>query len=54
MDSIRITFTYAALIDLKVCAVDIKNAYIQDPSSEKHYIICGLEFKLYAEKRAIV
>ena len=39
-DSIRIIFTYAALNGLEVGAEDIKNAYIQAPTSEKHYIIC--------------
>ena len=27
-------------------AADIKNAYLQDPSSETHYVICGAEFCL--------
>jgi len=41
---VRITFTYAALNDLSICAADIQNAYLQAPTSEKHYIICGPEF----------
>lgn len=45
-DSVRIALTYAALNDLDVWAADIKNAYLQAPSSEKHYIICGIEFGL--------
>ena len=45
-ESVRIALTYAALNDINVCAADIKNAYLQAPSSEKHYIICGLEFGL--------
>lgn len=45
-DSVRIALTYAALNDLDIFAADIKNAYLQAPSSEKHYIICGLEFGL--------
>ena len=28
------------------CACDIQNAYLQSPSSEKHFIICGPEFGL--------
>jgi hypothetical protein len=28
---------------------DIKNAYLQAPSSEKHYIICGPEFGIENE-----
>ena len=43
-ESVRIAFTYAALNKLDVCVADIKNAYLQAPSSEKHYIICGTEF----------
>ena len=27
-------------------AADIQNAYLQDPSSQKHYVICGAEFGL--------
>ena len=44
--SVRIAFTYAALNDVNILAVDIRNAYFQAPSSEKHYIICGAEFGL--------
>ena len=43
-ESIRIALTYAALNGLNVCAADIQNAYLQAPSSQKHYIICGPEF----------
>lgn len=43
-ESVRIALTYAALNDLDVCACDIQNAYLQSPSSEKHFIICGEEF----------
>jgi len=45
-ESIRIALTYAALNDLPVCGADIQNAYLQAPSSEKHYVICGPEFGL--------
>lgn len=38
--------TYAALNDLDVMAVDIRNAYLQVLSSRKDYVICGLEFGL--------
>ena len=27
-------------------AADIQNAYLQPPSSQKHYVICGAEFGL--------
>ena len=43
-ETVRIAFTYAALNDLDICAADIKNAYLQAPNSEKHYIVCGPEF----------
>ena len=45
-ESVRIAFTYAALNGLDVFAADIRNAYLQAPSSQKHYIICGPEFGL--------
>ena len=45
-ESVRIAFTYAALNELKVYAADIKSAYLQAPTSEKHYIICGEEFPM--------
>lgn len=45
-ESVRIAFTYAALNGLEVCAADIRNAYLQAPSSQKDYIICGPEFGL--------
>ena len=43
-ESVRIAFTYAALNGLDVFAADIRNAYLQAPSSRKDYIICGPEF----------
>ena len=45
-ESVRIALTYAALHDVEVLAADIHNAYLQAPSSEKHFIICGPEFGL--------
>ena len=42
--NVRIAFTYAALNDLDVCMADIRDAYLQSPTSQKHYIICGPEF----------
>jgi hypothetical protein len=45
-ESKRIALTYAALNDLDVIAADIRNAYLQAPSSRKDYIICGIEFGL--------
>jgi len=54
-ESVRIAFTYAAMMGLPVMAGDIKNAYLQAPTSEKHYIICGDEFGIEHEgKKAII
>jgi hypothetical protein len=54
-DSIRIALTYAALNGIDVFAADIKNAYLQAPSSQKDYIICGPEFGLeHLGKRALI
>ena len=38
--------TFTALMDPEVMASDIQNAYLQAPSSEKDFIICGAEFGL--------
>ena len=43
-ESVRIAFTYAALNDFQVFAADICNAYLQAPSSQKDYVVCGPEF----------
>lgn len=43
-ESVQIALTYAALNHLDVTAADIRNAYLQAPSSEKHFIVCGPEF----------
>ena len=43
-ESVRILFTYAALNGLDVCAADVQSAYLQAPTSEKHFILCGPEF----------
>jgi len=54
-ESVRIAFTYAAMMGLPVMAGDIKNAYLQAPTSEKHYIICGEEFgEANVGKKAII
>eukprot|EP00957_Ditylum_brightwellii_P099945 7616302-Ditylum_brightwellii.AAC.1 len=45
-ESVRNAFTYAALNNLAVWAADIQNAYLQAPSSQIHYIVCGVEFGL--------
>ena len=54
-ESVRIALTYAALHGVEVLAADIRNAYLQAPTSEKHYIICGEEFGLKnVGKRALI
>ncbi len=50
-ESIRISLTYSALMELPVIGADIQNAYLQAPSSEKHFIICGPEFRIENEGR---
>ena len=40
-ESVIIALTYSALNGIDVTACDIRNAYLQAPSSEKHYAICG-------------
>ena len=46
-----ITFTYAALNGLDVCAGDIRNACLQTPSSQKDYLVCNSEFGLENVRR---
>ena len=54
-ESVCIALTYAALNTVDVCAADIKNAYLQAPSSQKDFIICGPEFGLeHIGKRALI
>jgi hypothetical protein len=44
-ESVCVAFTYAAALNgLDVFAADIRNSYLQAPSSQKDYIICGPEF----------
>jgi hypothetical protein len=45
-DSVRIAMTYAALNQVDVTAADICNAYLQAPSSQHNFIVCGLKFGL--------
>ncbi len=49
--SICINLTYVALLGLPVIGANIRNAYLQAPSLEKHFIICGPEFGLDNEGR---
>jgi hypothetical protein len=50
-ESIPIALIYSALMELPVIGADIQNAYLQAPSLEKHFIICGLEFRIENEGR---
>jgi len=50
-DSICIALTHAALLGFPVIEANICNAYLQAPSSEKHFIICGPEFGIENEGR---
>ena len=43
-ESVRIALAYAAMNDIGMTACDIRNAYLQAPSSERHYVIRGPEF----------
>ena len=52
---VRTALTYAALNGIDVVTADIKNAYLQAPSSEKHDVICGAEFGLeHVRKFALI
>ena len=54
-ESVRIALTLAALNGLSVCGADIQNAYLQAPTTEKHYVICGPEFGIEnVGKKAII
>ena len=48
-DSVRIALAYSSLNDAYMTSADIQNAYLQAPSSEKHYVICVKEFGLEHE-----
>jgi hypothetical protein len=45
-ENVQIAFTHATLNGLDVSASDIRNAYLQAPSSQKDYIICGPKFRI--------
>ena len=54
-ESLRIAFTYAALNGVDVTAANIRNSYLQAPSSQCDYIVCGPEFGLEnVEKKALI
>jgi hypothetical protein len=43
-DSIILAFLIAALNDLKICAADVRNAYLNAPCKEKIWTVAGIEF----------
>ena len=54
-ESVSISLTCASLHQTKLLAADIRNAYLQAPTSENHYIICGIELGLEnVGKRALI
>jgi hypothetical protein len=53
-ESIRIAFTYAAMLDLDIRIADVGNAYLYAPTNEHLYTICGPEFGEDEGKIAII
>ena len=43
-ESIRIMSTWAALHSIDAMAAEIRNEYLQAPTSEQHFVICGTSF----------
>ena len=43
-ESVRIALTYAVLLGVDLWATNIMNAFVQAPTTEKYYTICGYEF----------
>ena len=48
-ESMRITFTHESLNNEDVWACDIQKSCLQDPTTEKHCIVCGQKFGLENE-----
>mmetsp|Transcript_36418 Transcript_36418/g.36805 ORF Transcript_36418/g.36805 Transcript_36418/m.36805 type:complete len:81 (+) Transcript_36418:62-304(+) len=53
-DGVWIAFTLVAINSLDICAADIQNAYIQAPTSEKHFVIYGPEFDEHQGKKDLI
>ena len=52
---IHILLTHADVHRVSMKSADIRNAYLQAPASNTHYIICGPEFGIEHEgKRAVI
>ena len=47
-ESIRILLRSYDMHGVHVIAADVRNVYIQAPTSDKYYVICGPEFGLLA------
>ena len=45
-ESVRMSFTCLASKDADFWSFDIQNSYLQAPTTENHFIICGQEFVL--------
>ena len=45
-ESTRIAFIYAALNSVDVWSCDMKNAYLQSPTSKNHYVVCEPKWSL--------
>ena len=52
-ESIRILLTHAAMHDVTIIAADVRKAYMQATTSEKHFIICGPEFGIESLARRL-
>ena len=53
-ESVRLAFLAAALNDNKILSGDIQNAYLNAPTQERVYIICGSEFGSNADRPALI
>jgi len=53
-ESVRIAFVYAALHDLDIMAGDIQNAYLQAPTTGKHWTVAGPEFGSFQGRKMII
>ena len=53
-ETVRIVLTVSAWKDLSAKVVDIQNAYITAPVTEKIWKVLGREFGEYADRKAIV
>ena len=54
-ESIHILLTYAVLNEVDAMTSDIRNTYIQAPTTEKHFIICDADLHEieHASKQAV-